>query len=124
MKPYAPLGLLYLSSYLRAKGFDVEIYDSTFGSRDALFRMLETGPPATLGIYANLMTRGTAIAILERAAACGWRVIVGGPEPANYPDEYLAAGAEIVVSGEGELALEAVLRKTPLQEVPGLWFRG
>ncbi len=38
MKPYAPLGLLYLSSYLRAAGFDVEIYDSTFGSRDELFR--------------------------------------------------------------------------------------
>ena len=69
MKPYAPLGLLYLSSYLRGKGFDVEIYDSTFGSRDALFRMLETEPPATLGIYANLMTRANALAILERAVA-------------------------------------------------------
>jgi len=32
MKPYAPLGLLYLSSHLRSRGFDVEIYDSTFGS--------------------------------------------------------------------------------------------
>ena len=28
MKPYAPLGILYLSSHLRAKGFDVEVYDS------------------------------------------------------------------------------------------------
>ena len=33
MKPYAPLGLLYLSSYLRARGFAVEIYDSTFSPR-------------------------------------------------------------------------------------------
>ena len=38
MKPYAPLGILYLSSHLRSQGFDVEIYDSTFGSRDELFR--------------------------------------------------------------------------------------
>ncbi len=110
MKPYAPLGLLYLSSYLRGKGFDVEIYDSTFGSRDALFRILETEPPATLGIYANLMTRANALAILARAVACGWRVVMGGPEPANYPDRYLAAGAHVVVPGEGELALEAILR--------------
>src|ERR1035438_9009919 len=73
MKPYAPLGLLYLSSYLRGAGFGVEIYDSTFGSRDALFRILETERPATLGIYANLMTRANALAILERAVACGWR---------------------------------------------------
>ena len=110
MKPYAPLGLLYLSSYLRGKGFAVEIYDSTFGSRDALFRILETERPATLGIYANLMTRGNALAILRRAVECGWKVVMGGPEPANYADRYLAAGAHAVVPGEGELALEAILR--------------
>jgi radical SAM superfamily enzyme YgiQ (UPF0313 family) len=110
MKPYAPLGLLYLSSHLRARGFDVEIYDSTFGSREELFRILETETPATLGIYANLMTRPNAIAILQRAVACGWRVVVGGPEPANYSAQYLEAGAHIVVPGEGELAMEAILR--------------
>jgi anaerobic magnesium-protoporphyrin IX monomethyl ester cyclase len=114
MKPYAPLGLLYLSSHLRARGFDVEIYDSTFGSREELFRILETETPATLGIYANLMTRPNVIEILRRAVACGWRVVVGGPEPANYSAEYLAAGAHHVVSGEGELALEAILRGEPL----------
>jgi radical SAM superfamily enzyme YgiQ (UPF0313 family) len=110
MKPYAPLGLLYLSSYLRGNGFDVEIYDSTFGSRGELFRLLETERPATLGIYANLMTRANSLAILERAVECGWKVIMGGPEPANYADRYLAAGAHAVVPGEGELALEAILR--------------
>ena len=36
MKPYAPLGILYLSSHLRRAGFDVEVYDSTFGSREEL----------------------------------------------------------------------------------------
>jgi radical SAM superfamily enzyme YgiQ (UPF0313 family) len=124
MKPYAPLGLMYLSSYLRGKGFGVEIYDSTFGSRGTLFRILETTPPATLGIYVNLMTRSNALAILGRAIACGWKVIVGGPEPANYPDQYLAAGAGVVVSGEGELALEALLRGVPPERVSGLCLRG
>jgi len=110
MKPYAPLGLLYLSSHLRARGVGVEIYDSTFGSRAELFRILETERPATLGIYANLMTRPNAVAILQHAVRCGWRVVVGGPEPANYAAEYLEAGADLVVPGEGELALEAILR--------------
>ena len=123
MKPYAPLGLLYLSSYLRGKGFDVEIYDSTFGSREELFRILETETPATLGIYANLMTRANTLAILERAAACGWKVVMGGPEPANYAGEYLAAGAEAVISGEGELAMEALLNGTAREQAPGLIFR-
>ncbi|MEO8594645.1 MAG: radical SAM protein [Candidatus Solibacter sp.] len=124
MKPYAPLGLLYLSSYLRAKGFGVEIYDSTFGSRDALFRILETTPPATLGIYVNLLTRANALAILRRAVACGWRVILGGPEPVNYAEQYLAAGAHAIVAGEGELALEAILGGAPLAQVPGLLIPG
>ena len=123
MKPYAPLGLLYLSSYLRSQGFEVAIYDSTFGSHDTLFRILETEPPATLGIYANLMTRANALTILQRAVACGWKVIMGGPEPANYADQYLSAGAHVVVSGEGELALEEILRAVPLERVPGLCFR-
>ncbi len=29
MKPYAPLGLLYLSAFLRRSGFEVEVFDST-----------------------------------------------------------------------------------------------
>ena len=32
MKPYPPLGLLYLSAYLKRAGFDVEVFDSTFAS--------------------------------------------------------------------------------------------
>jgi anaerobic magnesium-protoporphyrin IX monomethyl ester cyclase len=123
MKPYAPLGLLYLSSYLRAAGFQVEIYDSIFGSREELFRVLETERPATLGIYTNLMTRANALAILQRAAECGWRVVMGGPEPASYAEQYLAGGAHVVVAGEGELALEAILRGVPLEQVPGLFYR-
>lgn len=30
MKPYAPLGILYLCSHLRQQGFDVEVFDTTF----------------------------------------------------------------------------------------------
>jgi anaerobic magnesium-protoporphyrin IX monomethyl ester cyclase len=35
--------------------------------------------------------------------------VVGGPEPANYAEQYRAVGAHHVVPGEGELALEAIL---------------
>lgn len=109
MKPYAPLGILYLSSYLRARGFDVEIYDSTFGSREELFRILNDGPPAALGIYGNLMTRGNVIDTITTARAARWRVIVGGPEPSNYAEEYLTAGADVVVRGEAEVAVEQLM---------------
>ena len=110
MRPYPPLGILYLSAYLRARGFDVEIYDSTFGSRDELFSILDSGPPALLGVYGNLLTRANVLAIVQRARAAGWKVVLGGPEPSNYAEQYTAAGANWIVDGEGELALENLLR--------------
>jgi anaerobic magnesium-protoporphyrin IX monomethyl ester cyclase len=113
LRPYPPLGILYISAYLRSRGFEVDVYDSTWGSREELFRVLDAGPPAMLGLYANLLTRRNALAIIERAKANGWKVIVGGPEPANYADEYLAAGADYVVPGEGELVIERLLMGDP-----------
>jgi radical SAM superfamily enzyme YgiQ (UPF0313 family) len=127
MKPYAPLGLLYLSSHLRARGFDVEIYDSTFGSREELLRLLEAEKPPVVGIYGNLMTRANVIAIAQAARACGCRVVLGGPEPPNYPQEYLSAGADAIITGEGEVSLEALLRALAAREdmgrVPGIQYR-
>jgi len=35
MRPHPPLGLLYLSSYLKARGVDVGVFDSTFQTVDA-----------------------------------------------------------------------------------------
>jgi anaerobic magnesium-protoporphyrin IX monomethyl ester cyclase len=113
MRPYPPLGILYLSAYLRSKGFDVDVYDSTWGSKAELYDILERGPAGWLGVYGNLLTRGNVIAIVERARAAGWRIILGGPEPSNYAAEYLAVGADYVVQGEGELPLEQLLQGNP-----------
>ncbi len=109
MKPYAPLGILYLCSHLRSKGFDVDVFDTTFSSREELFRVLRSEPPSVLGIYANLMTRGNVIEVLQVAREAGWRTVVGGPEPGAYTLEYLQEGADFVVAGEGEMTMEALL---------------
>jgi anaerobic magnesium-protoporphyrin IX monomethyl ester cyclase len=127
MRAYAPLGLLYLSSHLRSRGVAVEIYDSTFGSREELFGIIERERPRVVGIYGNLLTRRNVLAIAERAREFRCRVVLGGPEPANYAFEYLNAGADAVVSGEGEVALEALLRAedfsaSDLSKVPGIQY--
>ena len=126
MKPYPPLGLLYLSSYLRSRGIDVDVYDSTFGSREQLFRLLSDGDAGVLGIYGNLLTRANVLALTRQARALGWQVVLGGPEPANYAREYLEAGANLVVAGEGELALErlmlAELARDAWPAIPGLFY--
>ena len=109
MKPYAPLGILYLCSHLRGKGFDVEVFDTTFSSREKLFAHLRSETPAVLGLYANLMTRSNVVQTIGVAKEAGWRVIVGGPEPGAYALEYLQAGAEFVVMGEGEATMEELM---------------
>jgi len=71
MKPYVPLGILYLASHLRTKGFAVEVFDTTFASRQELFDVLRSTPPAVLGVYANLMTRPNVAQILRVARERG-----------------------------------------------------
>ncbi len=109
MKPYAPLGILYLCSHLRAQGFDVDVFDTTFSSRDDLYGFLRTEKPSVLAVYANLGTRSNVVEIMGVARAAGWKTIVGGPEPGTYTLEYLQAGADFVISGEGEITLQEML---------------
>ncbi len=76
------------------------------------------------------MTRANVIEILRCAKDAGWQTIVGGPEPGAYIAEYLDAGADVVVIGEGELTLEEfvpVLHRDamdrPLDKIAGIAFR-
>jgi len=120
MKPYVPLGILYICAHLRACGFEVEVFDSTFSTREDLYHHLETEPPSVLGVYANLMTRKRVIEILRVARAAGWKTMVGGPEPGAYIREYLEAGADVVVIGEGEITIEELLPALAENSTPAL----
>ena len=136
MKPYVPLGILYICSHLREKGLAVEVFDTTFSSRAQLFEVLRTTPPSLLGVYANLMTRANVLEILKVAKEAGWQTMVGGPEPGAYTDEYLEAGADVVVIGEGEITVEELLPAlravragsrggvAALESIHGIAFRG
>src|ERR1700694_1252605 len=109
MKPYPPLGLLYVNSHLKARGVDSQIFDTTFARFDALQAYLQAEKPPVVGIYSNLMTRTNVLRVMAAARAAGSMVVVGGPDPANYLDEYLTRGADVVVLGEGELTLEELV---------------
>ena len=41
VRPYPPLGLLYISSHLKAKGFAVGVFDTTFHRVEDLRALLE-----------------------------------------------------------------------------------
>ncbi|MCB0077462.1 MAG: B12-binding domain-containing radical SAM protein [Anaerolineales bacterium] len=109
MKPYPPLGLLYIASHLRAEGFAVDVCDNTFSSFEAFRARVEQERPPVVGFYTNMMTRRNVVRLIPVCKAVGSTVIVGGPDPANYPERFLDHGADIVVIGEGELTLSELL---------------
>lgn len=129
MKPYPPLGILYISSHLKARGFDVRIFDSTFSTPEAFRAYVARERPGVVGFYANLITRPAVIRQMHLCKELGATVIVGGPEPANYPAAYLEHGADVVVIGEGERTLEELLphlaqhSTADLDQIDGIVFR-
>jgi radical SAM superfamily enzyme YgiQ (UPF0313 family) len=129
MKPYPPLGILYLSGYLKSKGFSVEVFDNTFSRRQDFVAKVAAARPPVVGLYCTLMTRRSALGLIAECKQLGSKVIVGGPEPVNYAEEYLSRGADVVVAGEGELTVEALLpalaERGPhrLHDVGGIVFR-
>ncbi len=109
MRPYPTLGLLYISAYLRRAGFSVDLYDTTFGSREELFAKFAANRGRVVGIYTNLMTRRAVLDIVREAKRRAWTVILGGPESANYPQQYIEHGADVIVIGEGEETMAQLL---------------
>jgi anaerobic magnesium-protoporphyrin IX monomethyl ester cyclase len=109
MKPYPPLGLLYISSHLKSRGIQTGLFDTTFARLTDLVVHLRATRPPVVGVYSNLMTRSRVLEVIRAARNVGSRVVVGGPDPANYLDEYLSRGADVVVIGEGELTLEELV---------------
>ena len=85
MRPYAPLGLLHLSAWLKQQGFSVAVADATFASVAEIEARIERERPPVVGIYGHLMTRGNVVRLARAAGAAGAPVILWGHEPSSYP---------------------------------------
>src|SRR5436190_24323649 len=106
MKPYPPLGILYLSAYLKRAGFNVEVFDSTFRDFVDFEEVLKRIRPRIIGLYANIITRENVFRLARLAKNNGVEfVVVGGPDASEWSDQYFANGVDIVGISEGELSL-------------------
>lgn len=135
MRPYVPLGILYISSYLEKNGFENDVFDSTFSTFDALKQHLLASKPNVLAIYTNLMTKLNVLKIIEFVKSEGTlkhtQIILGGPEVRHHKDNFLNFGADVIVIGEGEETTLELVRlfqgKQPtslaLQTVKGIAFK-
>ena len=123
MRPHPPLGLLYLSSHLKQRGFSVGVFDSTFQSIEDFANTLERERPPVVGFAVNLMTKRNVLKMIAIAKTRGARVILGGPDPPHHAEAYLNAGADVVVVGEGEQTLEELVGGKHPSTIHGVIFK-
>ena len=106
MKPYPPLGLLYLSAWLDLHGVENEVFDTTFSTKEDLKKYLLEHRPRIVALYVNLMTKLNVIEIMHfirsQESLKNSLIVLGGPDVTHNTADYLACGADLIVMGEGE----------------------
>ncbi len=106
MKPYPPLGILYLAAYLEKKEIATDVIDSTFIDFEKHIELIKNNAPDFIGIYTNLMTKINVLklinAIKNEPKLVHTKIILGGPEVKFNSTNFHNNGAEFIVKGEGE----------------------
>jgi len=115
MRPFPPLGPLYIAAALEASGHDVRFYDATF-ERDlsGFGRILDSWKPAMAGVYSTFLSQKGALRLGDIARARGVYSVAGGPQASSSPEQYLDGHFDAVAEGEGErtaVELAAALEK-------------
>jgi anaerobic magnesium-protoporphyrin IX monomethyl ester cyclase len=106
MKPYPPLGILYLSAWLDRHGMENAVFDTTFSAPETLQAYLLEHRPHIVALYTNLMTKLNIIAIIRfirtQKTLQHTLIVLGGPDVTHNAEDYLNTGADLIVIGEGE----------------------
>jgi len=129
MKPYPPLGLLYISGYLWSKNIANDVFDSTFYSKEAQLAFIVEKKPEVVAIYTNLMTKIEVVKLIKilKTETYGFpTIILGGPDVSYNIDNYLSTGADFLIIGEGEETTfelyQAIQNQTDLSVVNGIAY--
>jgi anaerobic magnesium-protoporphyrin IX monomethyl ester cyclase len=132
MKPYPPVGLLFLSAWLKQHDIPHQVYDTTFSDMKTTKAWLEHRPPGLIGFYATLMTRLNILEIIAfirgSHSLAGTKIVIGGPDARYHAGNYLGQGADFVIPGEGEGPLADVIHAFSeghagrLHEIRGICF--
>lgn len=133
MKPYPPLGLLYISSFLEKAKIEHDVFDTTFSNFEALCSQISSKPYKHIGIYVNLMTKINVLKLIHfirsNEALKGMTIILGGPDVRYNAEAYIEQGADMIVLGEGEQTMLDLINtlNTPfnpfLDKVQGIAFK-
>lgn len=114
MKPYPPLGILYLSAWLDKHRVENAVFDTTFSTRETLQAYLLDQRPRIVALYVNLMTKQNVIALMgfirSQEMLRNTLIVLGGPDVTHNAPDYLEVGADLIVVGEGEQTMLEIAR--------------
>lgn len=106
MKPYPPLGLLYVSAFLEQNGINHDVFDSTFSDKEQWIDFMLAKKPDVIALYTNLMTKVRLIELIKQIRTSEelreTKIVLGGPDVTYNWEDYLKHGADFLVIGEGE----------------------
>ncbi len=130
MKPYPPLGLLYISAYLNENSIENHVFDSTFYTREDQLNFIKDKQPKVVAIYTNLMTKINVIKLIKTLQSdelYGFpKLILGGPDITYNCENYLNTGVDFLIIGEGEqTTLElynAIVNNHDFSEITGIAY--
>jgi anaerobic magnesium-protoporphyrin IX monomethyl ester cyclase len=124
MRPYPPLGILYISAYLEKHGIGNEVYDTTFSTKSDFNNYLIACKPSIIGIYVNLMTKLNVLASITfiKENLPQTTVILGGPEVQHSAENFLRHGADFIVIGEGEESMLELTQQLNSTDTRGCEF--
>lgn len=130
MKPYPPLGLLYVSAYLWSKNVANEVFDSTFYSKEDQLLFIKEKQPKIICIYTNLMTKIEVIQLMKKLKTTEFdfpKIVLGGPDVTYNIENYLNSGADFIVIGEGEETTfelhQTIMNDGDFSKVNGIAYR-
>lgn len=127
-KPYPPLATLQVASLLRMSGHEVRVFDAMLAAGTDEYAQVSAAMRPQLALfyednfnYLSKMCLGrmrrATFDMIAAARREGAIVIVAGSDATDAPAAYLDAGADIVLLGEGLLALRALVTRVSESKV-------
>ncbi len=139
MQPYPPLGTLYAASVAREAGYSVALFDAMLsqGPQEWAAALAEHNPRLAVLYEDNfnylskmslLRMREAAFEMIGAAREMGCTVVACGADMTDHAELYLAAGADFIITGEGEDTLVDLIAclsgksDLPLRNISGLAY--
>jgi len=122
-----PLGLLYLAGTLKDKGIDVQLIDGCIEGWPMVCEKIKTYSPDIVGIYCltSIRKKALKVARIVKGINKNVTVVLGGVHPTIMYQQLLEHYDEvdIVVRGEGEIALLEIAQDVDLDKIDGIVYR-